>query len=156
MVSTGMRGHGAMGQQLTLELSEAEYRALERRAGENGTSPVEWAADRLREQLAMESDEELAQQVHPELVEGLRRIAARDGRPYVEVAAAFMRATAPQPLPKVSAVEAKAAMERFLQCTVSLGHATGSDNESIDADLATEYADNHECLDAPNKRRPRE
>ncbi len=30
---------------------------------------------------------------------------------------------------------------------VSLGHATGSDNESIDADLARSYADNHENED---------
>ena len=28
--------------------------------------------------------------------------------------------------------------------TVSLGYPTGADNESIDADLAREYADNHE------------
>ncbi len=28
--------------------------------------------------------------------------------------------------------------------SVSLGHATGADNESIDADLAREYMNNHE------------
>ena len=34
---------------------------------------------------------------------------------------------------------------RELFGSVSLGYATGADNESIDADLARAYADNHEA-----------
>ena len=43
--------------------------------------------------------------------------------------------------------EKQAARERFEQHfgAVNLGHATGADNESIDADLARAYADNHEA-----------
>ena len=42
--------------------------------------------------------------------------------------------------------EKKAARERFERHfgEVNLGHATGADNEGIDADLARAYADSHE------------
>jgi hypothetical protein len=42
--------------------------------------------------------------------------------------------------------EIQAARDRFEKHfgAVDLGHATGTDNESIDADLAREYADPHE------------
>ncbi len=45
-----------------------------------------------------------------------------------------------------SDAELQAARERFERHfgAVSLGYATGADNESIDADLAREYADTHE------------
>ncbi|MSQ92930.1 MAG: hypothetical protein EXR98_00060 [Gemmataceae bacterium] len=42
--------------------------------------------------------------------------------------------------------EKQAARDRF-EChfgAVNLGYPTGTDNEAIDADLAREYADNHE------------
>ena len=38
------------------------------------------------------------------------------------------------------------ANRRLRECIVDLGYATGTDNESIDADLAREYGDNHEDL----------
>jgi hypothetical protein len=41
--------------------------------------------------------------------------------------------------------ERQAALARLLQHTVSLGKATGSDNEQIDIDLTREYADVHEA-----------
>lgn len=43
-------------------------------------------------------------------------------------------------------VEKQAARERFERHfgAVNLGYPTGPDNESIDADLAREYADSHE------------
>jgi len=91
-----------MGQHLTLELSDAEYRALERLARESGTSPVEWAAARLRTQLRLSGDEAAPLTVAPELVDLLRGVAARTGRTYEEVAASFMRDTAPRSRPKVS------------------------------------------------------
>lgn len=42
--------------------------------------------------------------------------------------------------------EKQAARERFERHfgAVNLGHATGTDNEAIDADLARAYADNHD------------
>lgn len=41
----------------------------------------------------------------------------------------------------------RAARERFRQHigAVNLGHPTGADNESIEADLAREYASTHEA-----------
>jgi hypothetical protein len=145
-----------MGQHLTLELSDAEYRALERLARESGTSPDEWAADRLRPHLRVSGDEAKPATVAPELVDLLRSVAARTGRTYEAVAASFMRDTAPLPRPKVSRAEAAAALERLWQHTVDLGYPTGADNESIDADLARAYGDNHEWLDAPKETESQE
>ena len=49
-------------------------------------------------------------------------------------------------MPLVTEAEKVAARERFEHHfgEVNLGHATGVDNERIDADLARDYADNHE------------
>lgn len=47
-----------------------------------------------------------------------------------------------------SAEERQAAHARLRQLTVSLGHATGIENEGIDADLESEYGDDHSCPDA--------
>jgi hypothetical protein len=145
-----------MGQHLTLELSDTEYRALERLARASGASPDEWAADQLRMHLRDSGDEAEPVTVAPELVDLLRSVAARTGRTYEEVVASFMRDTAPRPRPKVSRAEAAAALERLWQHTVDLGYPAGADNESIDADLAREYADNHEWLDAPKETESQE
>jgi len=32
---------------------------------------------------------------------------------------------------------------RLKECIIDLGHASGTDNEDIDADLASEYGNNH-------------
>jgi hypothetical protein len=138
-----------MGQPLTLELSESEYCILERLARESGTSPPEWAADRLRPHLRASGDEAEPLSVAPELADLLRSVAERTGRTYAEVVASFRRDTAPRPHDKVSRTEAAAALERLWQHTVDLGYPTGADNETIDADLARAYDDNHECLDTP-------
>jgi hypothetical protein len=45
---------------------------------------------------------------------------------------------------RAPAQDRKAALERLLQQTVSLGHPTGADNELIDADLARACADPHQ------------
>jgi hypothetical protein len=53
-------------------------------------------------------------------------------------------------LPKTSTTaslgveERQAALARLLQHTVSLGRATGVDNEQLDAELAREYRDPHD------------
>jgi hypothetical protein len=140
-----------MGQHLTLELSDSVYRVLAVLARASGRSPDEWAVDRLRPHLRVSGDESEPPTVAPELVHLLRSVAARTGRTYEEVAASFMRDTAPRSRPKVSRAEAAAALERLWEHTVDLGHPTGADNESIDADLARAYGDNHEWLDAPKE-----
>ncbi len=57
-------------------------------------------------------------------------------------------------LPKLRAAptaeEREIANARLRQFTVSLGHATGIDNEGIDADLAREYGDDHARLYRPD------
>jgi hypothetical protein len=47
-----------------------------------------------------------------------------------------------------SAEERRAAHARLRGLTVSLGHATGIENEGIDADLEREYGDDHSSPDA--------
>jgi hypothetical protein len=46
--------------------------------------------------------------------------------------------------PEAPRQDRRAALERLLQQTVSLGHPIGADNEAIDADLARAYADAHQ------------
>ena len=48
--------------------------------------------------------------------------------------------------PKLRAEPSEAARQRFRRHlgAVTLGYPTGADNESIDADLAREYGNNHE------------
>lgn len=50
-----------------------------------------------------------------------------------------------------SAEELAAADAALDDCLVSLGHALGSDNEHIDADLAREYGDDHADLYRPSE-----
>jgi hypothetical protein len=54
---------------------------------------------------------------------------------------------APGQLTEEEIAEANARLE---QCIISLGHATGIDNERIDADLAREYGDDHATLYRPD------
>jgi hypothetical protein len=54
----------------------------------------------------------------------------------------------PKPPPRPTAAERQVAHARLRQHVVALGHATGIDNESIDADLARAYGDDHATLDA--------
>lgn len=53
---------------------------------------------------------------------------------------------APTAVHRMSEADKQAARQRFERHfgAVNLGHATGADNESIDADLARAYADTHE------------
>jgi hypothetical protein len=54
----------------------------------------------------------------------------------------------PLPPPRPTPAERQAAHARLRQHIVALGHATGIDNESIDADLARAYGDDHATRDA--------
>lgn len=72
----------------------------------------------------------------------LRREAEAVGATPEELASrALEQRLAPTPNPRPSEVDDP--FERHFG-NVDLGAPTGSDNESIDADLAREYADNHE------------
>ena len=51
-----------------------------------------------------------------------------------------------QPRREPTKEEIDEANSRLKACRVDLGYATGIDNESIDRDLAREYADDHEDL----------
>lgn len=92
-----------MSQQLTLELSDEVYLALERQASAVGLSVAEWIVASLSQQNTLS-------------LQALKTEAQR-----------------------------KAARLRFQSHAgaISLGYATGADNESIDADLAKAYADDY-------------
>jgi hypothetical protein len=98
-----------MSHSLTIELSEAIYAALQRRARSADQSPAEAAAAALEQCFG-----------------------ATDSTPtHGHV---------------MSEADKQAARQRFERHfgAVNLGHATGIDNEGIDADLARSYADTHE------------
>jgi hypothetical protein len=135
-----------MGQKVTLELSDPEYTALEHAAQASGETPGEWAAARVREQLPLAAVGDAASAIPPEVYELLVGVAEQSGRSIEEVTAKWIRALAPKPRPALSPEERKRANERLLRNTVSLGYATGADNESIDADLGREYGDDHASL----------
>ena len=81
---------------------------------------------------------------------GILRDARRDGTSPAQVAEDVLARryrSATKPLPSADAdEEVQLSAERFERHfgSVDLGYATGSDNESIDADLAREYGSTHE------------
>lgn len=75
------------------------------------------------------------------LYEALLRAAEGDG---LSPAAWLARRLSPSERPLVSDEEREAANARLFRHVASLGHATGVDNEQIDADLARAYLDAHE------------
>ena len=88
----------------------------------------------------------LTVQLTDEVYAALRRQAQASGTSLARVAAASLeRQFKGTGTPRTDA-EKQAARERFERHfgEVNLGHATGADNESIDADLAREYSAAHE------------
>jgi hypothetical protein len=138
-----------MGQSVTLELSEAEYAALQEMAEASGQSPDQWAAERLREQLPPVAGDDLLERIYPETLERFRQQAEAEGRPLEEIAAEFLRSLYPKRRSPVSREERAAALAEMRQYITSPGFATGTDNEQIDADLAREYGDDHRSLYYP-------
>lgn len=84
--------------------------------------------------------------ISEDLYESFDHIARRDGKTTEQVALEYLARRAAERRPKRSEEERRAAQERFRRHigAVSLGHPTGADNESIDRDLAHEYATTHE------------
>lgn len=80
-----------------------------------------------------------------DVVTPLSEIARAHGQTLEEFAAEKLVSSVSHAQP-LDAESARHAEERFARWigAVSLGHPTGSDNESIDADLAREYASTHE------------
>lgn len=85
-------------------------------------------------------------QVPDEVYEACQQMARKYKRTVEECVLEFLRKYGPKPRPQLTEEERRAAQERFRQHigAVSLGHPTGADNESIDADLAREYSSTHE------------
>jgi LPS sulfotransferase NodH len=85
-------------------------------------------------------------EVPDELYQAFEQTAARDGRPVKAVAAEWLAEHEPKPRPNLTEEESKAAWERLLRHagSVETGDPHSADNERIDADLAREYANNHE------------
>jgi predicted transcriptional regulator len=97
-----------MSQQLTLELSDETFAALQQQAEADGVSPGRLAVSSLEERFGADRRTNGSGQTHKaEKDERRGRFARHFG-------------------------------------SVDLGHALGVDNDAIDADLAKEYADNHE------------
>jgi hypothetical protein len=82
----------------------------------------------------------------------LQKQAASIGTPADQLAATVLAehfVATPQPAPRkrkedMTDEEKEAARQRFRRHFGSVSLGTGADNESIDADLAREYGDNHE------------
>ena len=72
-------------------------------------------------------------------------MAAKYGRTLEEVALEWLAQHAPRSRPQLTEEEQQGAWKRLLRHagTAHLGHATGADNEQIDADLAHEYGGTH-------------
>jgi hypothetical protein len=85
-------------------------------------------------------------EVPDELYEAFEEVAAKDGRSVEAVALEWLAKHEPKPRPKLTDEESRAAWERLMRHAGSFesGDPHSADNERIDADLAREYADNHE------------
>jgi len=85
-------------------------------------------------------------QVPDEVYEACLQMARKYGRNVEDVVAEFLAKTAPKPRPKLTEEQRRAALAKLRRHfgAENLGHPTGADNESIDADLAREYGNTHE------------
>jgi hypothetical protein len=76
--------------------------------------------------------------------EPLVKVAEKTGKPLEEWILAQLQLHMPRVVhPERERAEAMARLMEYAGA-VNLGHPTGADNESIDADLAQEYASTHE------------
>ena len=80
------------------------------------------------------------------LYEKLQEAARNSGTTPAGWIAAHLPSTGNSTSAAIDDNELLAADARLEQCIVSLGYATGVENEQIDADLAREYGDDHADL----------
>jgi hypothetical protein len=88
----------------------------------------------------------LAFEISDDLYEAFEQVALKTGRSVDSVALEYLaRKTSKHKLPQ-SPEEIEADKEKIRRHfgAVSLGYPTGADNESIDADLVSEYGNTHE------------
>jgi len=85
-------------------------------------------------------------EVPDQLYEAFEKMAAREGRSVEALALEWLARHEPKPRPNLTEDESRAAWDRLLRHAGSFesGDPSSADNERIDADLAREYADNHE------------
>jgi hypothetical protein len=90
----------------------------------------------------------VSDQVWTALQQQAATIGARPDQLAATVLAEHFVAGSPQPPRKrkedMTEEEKDAARQRFRECIGSVSMGTGASNESIDADLAREYGDDHE------------
>jgi len=84
--------------------------------------------------------------VPDQLYGAFEEMAAREGRAVEAIAVEWLARHEQKPRPKLTEEENQAAWDRLLRHagTFESGDPRSADNERIDADLAREYADNHE------------
>lgn len=135
-----------MSHTLTLELPDNVYQAVRQAAEANGQSPAKLAANKLEQLFPVSNEAELRRKIPAQIYELLQAVAPRMGKTTEELAAEWIAKYSPKPRPPLTEEEHKAAMDdlRKHAGAASLGYATGADNESIDADLAREYASTHD------------
>ncbi|MCS6804877.1 MAG: hypothetical protein NZ823_07000 [Blastocatellia bacterium] len=85
-------------------------------------------------------------QVSDEVYEACQQMAAKYGGTTEQYVLEFLAKHRPKPRLTLTEEESREAWERLLRHAgaENLGYVTGADNESIDADLAREYASTHE------------
>jgi predicted transcriptional regulator len=85
-------------------------------------------------------------EIQDEIYEALQKMAVKYGRTTEEMVLEWLAKHARKPRTQLSEQEREAARARLRRHAgaASLGHPTGADNESIDADLAREYGSTHE------------
>ena len=135
-----------MSQTVTVELPDSIYNAVKAAAEVSGHTPAGWIALNLPQLLSQNAKASVHPHLPNEIFVLLQQLAPQLGRTSEELVTEWLARYGSQSTPPLSEEERKAAWERLQRhCgAVSLGHATGADNESIDADLAREYGRTHE------------
>ena len=135
-----------MSQAITVELPDSVYNAVQKVAAATGNTPAEWLAVQIPSLLSAGDGKVLWLDIPDEIVALLQAIAPQVKKTTEELATEWLTRYGPQPRPLLSEQEQQAARERLQQHfgAVNLGYPTGTDNESIDADLAREYDSTHE------------
>jgi len=136
-----------MSKSCMLELPETLYATLARVAADEGVSPRDWIAARLpaldEEAPAVVS---IRDQVSPVLLPILERVAAQMGQDLDTFLVDWKRKYGAKPPVVLTDEEREMWNARLQACIIHTGCATGTDNESIDADLVREYGDDHADL----------
>ena len=135
-----------MSQTVTVELPDGVYNAVKEAAEVSGYTPAHWIALNLPQLLPQHVESSLSPNIPNEIFVLLQQLAPQLGKTIEELTTEWVERYGSKLAPSLSEEERQAAWARLQRhCgAVSLGHATGAENESIDADLAREYDSVHE------------